>query len=120
MNPRIPVAVGAALTAALVVAGAVTGLLETRIAFSALIGLPAGVLAGAIVAAATARVYGTLARPTGAVLEGIAAVGPAFLALAAVRYSVAATRGVLSTTTAIALALLVGVAVAVLRRRAAG
>ncbi|SEH61674.1 hypothetical protein SAMN05192561_11330 [Halopenitus malekzadehii] len=117
MKPRIPVSVGVATTTVLVVAGAVTGLLEARIAFSVLIGLPTGILAGAIVATATARIYGTRSQSVRAALEGTAAVGPTFLALAGVRYAIAATRGVLSTTTAIAVALLVGVVVAVLRGR---
>lgn len=53
MNARLPAAVGVALATFLVVAGALTEALSTRIAFSALVGLPIGIAAGVVAGAAT-------------------------------------------------------------------
>ena len=116
MNWRLVATVGIGVTAFLLAAGGVTGLLAASIEFSALVGLPVGVLAGAASAAATRlRLWKNPgARP---VLLGVAAVGYAVLALAATSYAISSVRGFVSVERALVIALLVGGAAFALARR---
>ena len=119
MNPRPVAAVGVALTTFLVVAAVITEALAARIAFSALIGLPVGVVFGVAAGAAVrARLWRSPRfRP---VLLGTAAFGYALLAVAAVSYAVPPARGLVSVATAVPVAGLCAVAVALLARRYSG
>ncbi|TKX75467.1 hypothetical protein EXE46_03200 [Halorubrum sp. GN11_10-6_MGM] len=116
MNWRLVATVGVGVTAFLLVAAAVTELLAARIAFSALVGLPVGLLVAAAAAAATwLRLWDSpRARP---VLLGAAALGYALVVVAAASYSVPPVRGVVSVERALAGSLLVGVVVFALARR---
>lgn len=116
MNLRPVAAIGVALTTFLVVAAALTEALAARIAFSALVGLPVGVVFGVVAGAAVwTRLWRSPRfRP---ILLGIAAFGYALLAAAAVSYSVPPARGLVSVATAVPLAALCAVAVALLARR---
>ena len=119
MNWRLVATVGVGVTGFLVAAAGVTGLLAASIEFSALVGLPIGVLVGAAAAAATwLRLWGAPgARPA---LIGAAAVGYAVLVLAAASYAVSSVRGLVSVERALAVALLVGVVAFALARRRPG
>ncbi|ELZ45111.1 integral membrane protein [Halorubrum californiense DSM 19288] len=119
MNWRLVAAVGVGVTAFLLASATVTGLLAASIEFSALIGLPVGLLAGAASAAATwIRLWNApSARPA---LLGVAAAGYAILSVAAVSYSVSSVRGFVSVERALAVALLVGVVAFALARRRPG
>ena len=116
MNWRLVAAAGTGVTAFLLVGAAVTALLAATVEFSALVGLPVGLLAGAASAAATwLRLWNSRrARPA---LLGVAAVGYAVLAVAAASYAVSSVRGFVSVERALAVALLTGVAVFVFARR---
>ena len=116
MNWRLVATVGVGVTGFLVAAAGVTELLAASIEFSALVGLPVGVLAGAASAAATwLRLWTNPgARP---VLLGVAAVGYAVLALAATSYAISSVRGFVSVERALVIALLVGGAAFALARR---
>jgi len=116
MNARPLAAVGVALTAFLVVAAVITETLAARIAFSALVGLPAGIAAGIVAGAAVwTRLWRSpRARPA---LLGTAAFGYATLVAAAVSYAVPPARGLVSVATAVPFGLLCAVAVALLTRR---
>ncbi|WP_434521975.1 hypothetical protein [Halorubrum sp. AS12] len=116
MNWRLVAAVGIGVTAFLLASAAVTELLAVSIEFSALVGLPVGVLVGAAAAAATwLRLWNSRrARPA---LLGAAAVGYAVVAVAAASYAVSSVRGFVTVERALAVALLVGVAVFALASR---
>ncbi|MFW6000530.1 MAG: hypothetical protein ACOCPY_03630 [Halorubrum sp.] len=116
MNWRLVATAGVGVTAFLLAAGGVTGLLAASIEFSALVGLPVGVLAGAAAAAATwLRLWNAPgARPA---LLGVAAAGYVVVALAAASYAISAVRGLVSVERALAVALLVGVVAFALARR---
>ena len=116
MNWRLLAAVGVGVTAFLLAAAAVTELLAATIEFSALIGLPVGLLAGAAAAAATRlRLWDSPgARPA---LLGVAAVGYALVAVAAASYSISPVRGLVSVERGFAVAVLVGVVAFALARR---
>jgi hypothetical protein len=115
MNWRLVAALGVGVSAFLLAGGAVTGLLASRIEFSALVGLPVGILVGAAAAAATRlRLWNSRrARPA---LLGVAAAGYAVVAVAAASYAVSSVRGFVSVGSALAVALLVGVAAFALAR----
>ena len=104
------------MSAFLVAGVTVTGLLAATIEFSALIGLPVGILVGAAAAAATRlRLWNSRrARPA---LLGVAAAGYAVVGVAAASYAVSSVRGFVSVGSALAVALLVGVAAFALARR---
>lgn len=117
MNWRLVATLGVGVTAFLLAAAAVTELLAATIAFSALVGLPVGVLVGAAAAAATwLRLWNSArARPA---LLGVAAVGYAVVAVAAASYAVSSVRGFATVERAFLVAVLVGLVVfAVARRR---
>ncbi|AZQ14559.1 hypothetical protein [Halorubrum sp. PV6] len=122
MNGRHLTTVGVAITTAVVVGGLLTELLAARIAFSAIVGLPAGLLAGVVAGTAAWVRYGRAGRLRPA-LFGVAAFGYALLAAASLSYSVPPVRGLVSVGTAVpfavACAVLVGVAAALRARRAA-
>ncbi|KKF39845.1 integral membrane protein [Halorubrum saccharovorum] len=116
MNARPVAALGVALTTFLAVAALFTELLAARIAFSALVGLPAGLVAGAAAGITTwARLW---ARPgTRPSLLGIAAFGYALLVAAAVSYAVPPARDLVGVDTAVPFAALCAIAVFLLARR---
>ena len=119
MNWRLVATVGVGVAAFLLAAAAVTGLLAATIEFSALVGLPVGLVVGAAAAAATRlRLWNAPgARPA---LLGVAAVGYAVLVVAAASYATSSVRGFVTVERALALAVLVGVIVSVLARRRQG
>lgn len=119
MNRRPVAAIGVALTAFLVVAAGLTEALAARIAFSAFVGLPAGIAFGLVAGAAVwARLWRSpRLRPA---ILGTAAFGYALLAVAAASYSVPPVRGFVSVATAVPFAGLCAVAVALLARRHSG
>ncbi|WP_424015215.1 hypothetical protein ACOZ35_04255 [Halorubrum xinjiangense] len=116
MNWRLVATLGVGVTAFLLAAAGVTELLVASIEFSALVGLPVGILLGAASAAATwLRLWKSPgARPA---LLGVAAVGYAVVALAAASYAISSVRGLVSVERALAVALLVGVVAFALARR---
>jgi hypothetical protein len=116
MNWRLVAALGVGVTAFLLATAAVTELLAATIEFSALVGLPVGVLVGAGGAAATwLRLWDSSGtRPA---LLGAAAVGYAVVALAAASYAISSVRGVVSVERALAVVLLVGAVAFALARR---
>lgn len=116
MNWRLLAAVGVGVTAFLLAAAALTGLLAATIELSALVGLPVGLLAGAAAAAATwLRLWDSPgARPA---LLGVAAVGYALVIVAAASYSISSVRGLVSVERALAVAVLLGVAVVAVATR---
>ena len=116
MNGRPIATAGTALTTFLVVAVLVTELLSARIAFSALIGLPVGVVAGGVVGVVTrVRLWDRPGlRP---VLLGGSAVGYALLAAAAVSYAVPPARPFVNASSAVGFAVVCGGGVLLLARR---
>ena len=116
MNWRLVATVGIGVTAFLLASAAVTGLLAASIEFSALVGLPVGVLVAAAAAAATwLRLWDSPgSRPA---LLGVAAVGYTVLVVAAASYAVSSLRGFVSGERALVVALLVGVVAFALARR---
>jgi hypothetical protein len=119
MNGRPVATLGVAITTFLAVVALVTEALASRIAFSAIVGLPVGVVAGAVAGLATwARLW---RRPRArAPLIGTAAFGYALLAFAAVSYAVPAARGFVSVGTALPFAAVCALAAFPLARRDAG
>lgn len=103
MNGRLVATVGTGITTFLLVSVALTGVLASRIAFSAIVALPIGVLAGVVMAAATwVRFWGDPdARPA---LLGGSAIGFALLIAAAVSYAVPGARSVVTVESAVAFA----------------
>lgn len=92
---RALVAVGAGLTTLLLVGGLVTALLP--VAFSAIVGLPVGALAGLLVTVLTLGAPVRPGTPLGRVAGAYATVGYVLLALAALSYAnLAGFRGTLS------------------------
>ena len=87
MNWRLVATVGVGVAAFLLAAAAVTGLLSATIEFSALVGLPVGLVVGAAAAAATRLPLWNApgARPA---VFGVAAVGYAILVVAAASYAI--------------------------------
>ncbi|MFC7187130.1 hypothetical protein [Halorubrum yunnanense] len=116
MNARPIATIGVALTAFLVVAAVFTEALAAQIAFSALVGLPAGLAAGVVAGAAVrTRLWRSpSARPA---LLGIAAFGYALLVAAAVSYAVPPARDLVSVATAVPFAAVCAVGVGLLARR---
>lgn len=110
MNIRLVATIGTALTTFLVVSAVFTGVLASRIEFSAIVALPIGLLAGAAMGIATwVRFWNERdARP--AILGG-AAIGFALLIAAAISYAVPAARGLVNVETALAFAGLCAVVV---------
>ncbi|MFA9518211.1 hypothetical protein ACERIT_13515 [Halopenitus sp. H-Gu1] len=108
------VAVGISVTTFLVVAGAITAALESRIAFSVLVGLPVGILVGLLAGLLASRMLPELHRTPRSILQGAAVVGPIVVGLFAVRYVIAAARSILTGRIVIAIALLAGAIVAVI------
>jgi hypothetical protein len=120
MNWRLVAALGVGVTAFLLTTAGVTELLAASIEFSALVGLPLGLLVGAAAAAATRlRLWNNPdARPA---LLGVAAAGYVVVAVAAASYAISSVRGLVSVERALAAAILVGVvAFALARRRPEG
>lgn len=110
---RLGTAVGAGGTAALVVAGVLTALLDSALAFSAIVGLPVGLLAGLAVVGWTLVGPERLDTPPGRVLGGTAAFGYAVLGYAVLSYAnVAGIRGALSLPQVAIASLAVAVATA--------
>ncbi|WP_336037179.1 hypothetical protein [Halobacterium yunchengense] len=109
MNGRRAVAaLGAGLAVFLVVAVAVVEALAFE--FSALVGLPVGLVAGAVVAGYVALRYSSFGRRPRAVADALAGFGLAVLAAQALSYvNLAGLRSALSTDLAVALAVAVGV-----------
>lgn len=110
MNWRLVATLGVGVTAFLAVSATLTALLEPTIEFSALVGLPVGLLAGAAAAVAT-RVSlwnSSTARPA---LLGAAAVGYALCLVAAASYAISSVRGFVTVERALVLAGLAGVVV---------
>ena len=103
MNGRLVAAIGTGITTFLLVSVAITGALASRIAFSAIVALPIGVLAGAVMAAATwVRFWDDPdVRPA---LLGGSAIGFALLVAAAVSYAVPPARGLITVESALAFA----------------
>ena len=116
MNARPVAAVGVGLATFLVVAVALVETLAARIAFSAFVGLPVGVAAGAV-AAALVWIRLWRSRRVRPVLLGVAAFGYAVLVAAAVSYSVPPARSLVSPSTVISFAAVCAVAVALIARR---
>jgi hypothetical protein len=116
MNGRLVATIGTALTTFLLVSAVLTGALASRIAFSAIVALPVGVLAGVAMAVATwARFWGDPdARPA---LLGGSAIGFALLVVAAVSYTVPPARAFVTAERALAFAGICAVAVFVLVSR---
>lgn len=111
------VAIGVAISTFLLVAGAVTELASSAIEFSAILGLPAGILAGLVAAVATR--HALRADPSEGVRRTTAAVagfGYTVISLAAVRYAVAPTRAVLSLAVIAGLAAVAAIVVYVGQR----
>jgi hypothetical protein len=107
MNKRsVAVAVGAGVTVFLVVAVAVIELLHVE--FSALVGLPVGLLGGAGVAVVVAVRYDALAPPVRYAVDAAAGFGLAVVALLAVGYvNLAGLRIALSTDVTVGIAVVV-------------
>jgi N6-adenosine-specific RNA methylase IME4 len=100
--------VGAGITAFLVVSVAVIEFVNVE--FSALLGLPAGLLAGATVAVVVAAQYDTLADPVRYAVDAATGFGFAVVTLLAVRYvNLAGLRTELSTGVTVGIALLAAV-----------
>jgi len=107
MNKRsVAAAVGAGTTVFLVTAVAVIELLHVE--FSALVGLPVGLLAGAGVAVVVAARYDVLASPVRYAVDAAAGFGLAVVVLLAVGYvNAAGLRAVLSTDVTVGIAVVV-------------
>lgn len=105
---------GAGLSTAIVVAAAVTELLSGHVEFSTLVGLPAGLLAGATVAVGILVTLDRIDSASGAVLGGYAAFGYAVLGCLALRYAdVGGAREVLDLRGLVGLSIVAGVVVLV-------
>lgn len=106
MNMRIAgTAVGAGITVFLVVVVAIIELLNVE--FSALVGLPVGLLAGTAVAVVVAARYDALAGPARYTVDAAAGFGFAVVALLAVSYvNLAGLRSELSTDVTVVIAIL--------------
>ena len=115
MNWRLVATVGVGVTAFLIAGAGVTELLAASIEFSALVGLPVGVLVGAASAAATwLRLWKNPgARPA---LLGVAAAGYAVVTVAAASYAISSVRGLVSVERAFVVAGLAGVVAFALAR----
>lgn len=116
MNGRLVAAIGTALTTFLVVNAVLTGVLASRIEFSAIVALPIGFVGGVAMGIATwVRFWDERdARPA---LLGGAAIGFALLVVAGVSYAVPRARGVVSVESALAFAGLCAVVVFLLVSR---
>jgi len=116
MNARPVAALGVALTTFLAVAALLTEVLAARIAFSAIVGLPVGLIAGvAAVIATWARLWlSPRARP---LLLGTAAFGYALLGAAAVSYAVPPARDFVGVGTALSFGAVCAVVAFLLARR---
>lgn len=116
MNWRLVATFGVGVTAFLTVAATVTELLGAVVEFSAFVGLPIGLLAGAVTSAATwARLWNAPgARPA---LLGVATVGYAVFVVAAASYAISAVRGLVTVERALVAAVVAGLAVFALARR---
>jgi len=102
----VAAAVGAGITVFLVTAVAVIELFD--IEFSALVGLPVGLLAGAGVAVVVAARYDALASTVRYAVDAVAGFGLAVVALLAVSYvNVAGLRAVLSTDVTVGIAVVI-------------
>ncbi|GAB7008824.1 hypothetical protein [Halorubrum trueperi] len=116
MNGRMVATVGSAVTTFLLVSAVLTELLAARIEFSALVGLPVGIVVGGAVGLATwIRLWrDPAARPA---LLGWSAIGYALIVAAAVSYAVPSARGFVGVATAVPFAGLCGAAAFWLTRR---
>lgn len=112
VNPqRARVAFGVGLTTFLLVGVAATELAATAVEFSVFVGIPAGLLAGALAAVSTYRRLGGDAGERFRRAAAAAAVfGYAVLVLALVRYVLAPARGLLTLDVIAGLALLAAAA----------
>lgn len=110
MSSRLVVSIGTAITTFLAVTAFLTELLLSAIALSAVVAIPLGVVAGAVVGWATrARFWDDPdARPA---LAGGAAIGYALIATFLVGYAVPRTRGLVDVQTSVGIAGVVGVVV---------
>ena len=99
MNWRLVATAGVGVSAFLVAGAAVTGLLAATIEFSALIGLPVGVLAGLIVLATVAVAFDGLDEMERRAMSAYAAFGLTVIGFAALSY-VNLARGFFSGTVA--------------------
>lgn len=108
MSSRLAAAIGTALTSFLAVTAVFTQLLLSSIAFSALVAIPIGLLAGAAIGWLTlTRFWADAdARPS---LAGGAAIGYALLAMFLVGYAVPSMRGVIDVQTSVGVAGVIGV-----------
>ncbi len=104
-------ATGAGVTVFGLVAVAVIEALD--VAFSAIVGLPVGVVAGTMTAAVLFVRVDDLGRGPRAVVDGVAGVGHAAAGIAAARYVDLAGVRALSVRTGLAVAVAVGVVVGV-------
>lgn len=112
----IAYAAGAGLAVFLLVAVAVTELLAARIAFSALVGLPAGLFAGAAVTALVLAGLGGADPRLRALAAGVGAFGVVALAVLAALIALGRTGATLSLVLAAVVGLLAGGVVAVRSR----
>ncbi len=107
MNGRRALTVlGTGVTTTILVSVLVTALLDGPIEFSAIIGLPAGLLAGVVAIGGTLAVVDRFDTPVGAALGGYAAFGYAVVACMGLRYAnVAGARRVLGLSRIVGIAL---------------
>ncbi|MFB6309821.1 MAG: hypothetical protein ABEH64_01435 [Salinirussus sp.] len=113
---------GVGITTFLVVAAVVTGILAATIEFSVFLGIPAGVIGGAIATLIADRVLRTApSAGTVALSAAIAADGYTVLAGFALRYTISATRATLTPAviggSSLVIAVVVGLVVYVRRSR---
>jgi len=108
MSSRLPVSLGTAIATFLAVTALLTRLLLARIAFSAIVAIPIGLVAGAVIGWLTLTRFWA-DRESRPALVGGAVIGYALLGMFLVGYSVPAARGLLSLRAGVGLAGLAGV-----------
>lgn len=107
MSSRLPVSLGAAIATFLAVTALFTQLLLARIAFSTIVAIPIGLVAGAVVGWLTLTRFWS-DRESRPALVGGAVIGYALLAMLLVGYAVPTARGIVTVETAVGLAGLAG------------
>jgi hypothetical protein len=115
MKPRtVAAAVGAGAAVFLVVAALVTEALSVAVEFSALLGLPAGALAGLLALGLLVGRYAALGPATRALADGLAGFGYAVFALEAAQYvNLPGARALLDLPLTVAVAAVVAVGLGV-------
>lgn len=116
MNSRHLAAIGTGLTTFLVVTAALTSVLAARIAFSAIVALPVGAVAGGVVAVLTWLRFPDDPDSRPALLGG-AAIGYTVLGGLLVQYAVPAARGLFDLQGLLGIAGVIGVVVFLAVRR---